>query len=181
METIAIIVVVAVIAALVAGAVWYWQGQRRTGHLKGQYGDEYERTLSERGNRSEAERELSDREKRFERLHIKDLTNEQRDRFADEWRIVQVRFVDDPAGTIKEADGLVQKVMDTRGYPITDFEQQAADISVDHPQVVTHYRAAHGIALRHEQDGASTEDLRQALIHFRALFQELLGEVPIGR
>jgi len=178
--TIAIIVALAVVAALALGAYWYWQGQRLTSRLKEQYGDEYELALSEQPSRGDAERELLEREKRVQGLQIKELTVEERDRFVEQWRIVQVRFVDDPAGTIDEADDLVQKVMESRGYPITDFDQQAADISVDHPAVVSNYRTAHSIAMKHEKEGASTEELRQALIHYRSLFQDLLGAVPVG-
>jgi hypothetical protein len=153
--------------------------KRKSSGLKERYGDEYDRTVSEAGKRKDAEKELQEREKRVERLKIKELSDDQRQRYADDWRGVQARFVDNPESSIKEADDLVQKVMDARGYPITDFEQQAADVSVDHPQVVANYREAHAIAMRHSEQGVSTEELRQAMIHYRALFNELLG-TPVG-
>ncbi|MPZ51003.1 MAG: hypothetical protein GEU75_17165 [Dehalococcoidia bacterium] len=182
MDTTLIISLIGIgIAIAIAVSLWIGSNKKRTAHLKDRYGDEYERTVTESDRRGEAEKELMAREERVKRLHIKELTDEQRDRFGDEWRLVQVRFVDDPGATIKDADTLVQKVMDARGYPITDFDQQAADISVDHPEVVSNYRAAHTIALEHERDGAGTESLRQAVIHYRALFSELLGRSAVAR
>ena len=181
MDTGTIIIVVVAIAAvaLIAFALLSMSSKRRSGALKEHYGDEYDRTVSESGKRRDAEKELQEREKRVERLKIKELSDDERQRYSDDWRGVQARFVDNPEGSIKDADDLVQKVMDARGYPITDFEQQAADVSVDHPQVVTNYREAHAIAVRHEEQGVSTEELRQAMIHYRALFSELLG-TPVG-
>jgi hypothetical protein len=111
-----------------------------------------------------------------ERLHIRPLETEERARFAASWRMVQTRFVDHPEGAIRDADSLVAEVMEARGYPMGNFERRAADVSVNHPAVVENYRLAHGIALRHERGQANTEDLRQALVHYRALFQELLEE-----
>ena len=171
---IAIVVAVAVVA-FITFVVLGIGSKRRSGALKERYGDEYDRTVSEAGKRKDAEKELQEREKRVERLKIKELSDEQRRHYGDDWHGVQARFVDNPEGSIKDADELVQKVMDARGYPITDFEQQAADVSVDHPQVVANYREAHAIAVRHSEQGVSTEELRQAMIHYRALFSELLG------
>jgi len=128
-----------------------------------------------RESRGEGEKQLVEREKRVELLELKDLEPRQAQRFGDVWRSAQGRFVDDPGGAIEEADGLVQEVMAARGYPITNFEQQAADISVDHPEVLSNYRAAHTIAEKNKKDGSSTEDLRQAMVHYRSLFDELLG------
>jgi hypothetical protein len=181
MDTTIAIIAALIIVAIVALVAYWLLSQRRSAALKERFGPEYERTVSETGKRSEAERELQDRTRRVEKLHLRDLSESDRSRFAEQWRGVQVRFVDDPESTIKEADNLVQQVMDARGYPITDFERQAADISVDHPDVVTNYRAAHSIAEKHATDGVSTEDLRQAFVHYRSLFNELLGNVAVTR
>jgi hypothetical protein len=172
-----VIIAIVVIAAVVIigfGVMAMMRG-RESKRLRERFGPEYEQTVSETGRRREAEQELAEREKRVEKLRLREIEPEQRTAFAEAWRTTQTRFVDDPANAVREADTLVQRVMDTRGYPISNFEQQAADISVDHPEVVTNYRAAHKIAEASSQDKASTEDLRQAMVHYRALFSELLG------
>ena len=170
---IAAIVVVAVLAigAVVAYSVMQ---RRRTERLTQQFGPEYQRTVESTGGQREAERELEARQKRVERLEIRRLSVDERDRYLARWKETQARFVDDPPGAISEADMLVQEVMRARGYPMTDFEQRAADISVDHPHVVDEYRAAHAVAERDATDGVETEDLRQAMVHYRALFDDLL-------
>ncbi len=170
-----IIIVAVVVIALAALAVWMWSKSKREKQLKERFGPEYDEAVSRDGGK--ARKELEERQKRVEKLQIKDLSPEQQQRFSDEWRMVQGRFVDDPRSAIREADRLCQQVMDARGYPLTGFDQQAADISVDHAEVVSNYRAAHEIAQR--GDDASTEDLRQAMIHYRALFGDLLGAVPV--
>jgi len=170
---VAIIVVVAVV--VLALAAWQMSQKRRSNQLKERFGPEYERTVAERDRRTEAEKELQERAKRVEKLRIRELQPEQRAGFEREWQAVQARFVDDPGGAVRDADALVQRVMDARGYPVTDFEQQATDVSVDHPEVVQNYRAAHEIAEAHQREGVGTEALRQATIHYRALFAELLG------
>jgi len=180
MSGVVIAIIVIAVLVVLAGAL-FWSRKQKSSKLQQRFGPEYERTVSESGKRSEAERQLSEREKRVEKLRIKELESDQKTKFGQEWQNVQARFVDDPSKAITEADGLVQQVMDARGYPISDFEQQAADISVDHPEVVKNYRAAHEIAEKNEKDGASTEDLRQAMIHYRALFSELLGATPVAR
>ncbi|MGD9893883.1 MAG: hypothetical protein AB7R89_13985 [Dehalococcoidia bacterium] len=169
-----VLVAIAVLAILVA--VWLFLQKRRTEHLQQGFGPEYERTVHETGGRRAAESELHEREKRVEKLHIRPLSAEERSRFSAQWEQTQARFVDDPDATIDEADRLVGAVMQARGYPVGEFEQRAADISVDHPGVVSHYRAAHRIALGHERGESSTEDLRQGIVHYRALFDELLQE-----
>ena len=156
-------------------AAWLISNRRRDERLEGKYGPEYQRLVREASPR-EAARELNRREKRIELLHISPLAEEERHRFAEEWERLQTRFVDDPAGAVADADRLVGSLMTTRGYPVAEFEQRAADISVDHPLVVEHYRAAHAIALRHEQRQATTEELRQGLVHYRSLFSELLED-----
>lgn len=169
-----IVVAVVVIAVLVVGAVM-WSRQRRSEHLKDRFGREYDRTVEAKGGRAEAEAELAAREKRVEKLDIRPLAPEERREFVSRWEDVQARFVDDPPRAVAFADALLGDLMKTRGYPVSDFEQRAGDISVDHPIVVEHYHKAHEIAVRHERGDASTEDLRQAMIHYRALFDNLVG------
>jgi hypothetical protein len=166
------IIVIAIVALAAIGLV-YTQRQR-TKRLSERYGPEYQRTLQERGDQREAERELEERQERVRGYEIRALSAEQRDSYATRWRKTQAEFVDDPSGAISKADGLVQDLMNARGYPMADFDQRAADVSVDHPQVVEEYRAAHVIAQRHAADGVETEDLRQAMVHYRALFDDLL-------
>ena len=149
--------------------------RRRSRVLADKFGPEYGRTVEAVGKRSKAEAELEARAKRVEQLHIRDLTAGERDRYTELWKVSQQHFVDNPAMAVAEADQLVTEVMRMRGYPMADFEQRAADISVAHPQLVTHYRAGHAIALNSTGLKASTEDLRQAMVHYRALFEELLG------
>lgn len=168
-----IIIAAAVLVVLALAAVVYTRTKRTRG-LQDRFGSEYERTVEERGRRRDAERELAERERQHERLDIIPLSSEARDRYADTWKGVQTRFVDDPSRAVGEADRLVTEVMRERGYPIDDFEQRAADISVDHPDVVENYRAGHELYLKEDRGEADTEDLRQAFVHYRALFAELL-------
>jgi hypothetical protein len=168
-------IVIAVVAAIVLlGVAWSATRARRTRSLRGAFGREYDRTVEHAGGKSEAERELRDRQKRHEKLDIRPLAPEVRDRYVQQWQLTQARFVDDPSGAVAEADVLVQRVMKDRGYPTDDFEQRVADISVEHPEVVEKYRTAHGIALASERGEASTEDMRHSVRHYRALFAELL-------
>jgi hypothetical protein len=169
------IALIVVAAIVVVGAVLWLMNQRnRTEHLTERYGPEYQRTLEATGDKREAERELQDREERVKEYEIKPLSAEQRDRYVAKWKETQAEFVDDPSGAIAQADALVQDVMGARGYPMGDFQQRSADVSVDHPHVVEEYRAAHTIAERHATGGVETEDLRQAMVHYRALFDDLL-------
>lgn len=169
-----IIVGIVVLAVLVVGAI-LWSRRARSEHLKDHFGPEYDRAVEAKGDRAKAEADLAEREKRVKKLDIRPLEPAERREFAQRWDDVQARFVDDPARAVSFADALIGDVMKTRGYPVTDFEQRAGDISVDHPVVVEHYHEAHEIALRHEGGDASTEDLRQAMIHYRALFDNLVG------
>jgi hypothetical protein len=171
-----IIVVILLVLGAVLGFVFF--RQQRTKKLRERFGPEYERAVREVGGRDEAEAELEKRQKRVEQLEIHSLSSEEREQFSRRWKAAQARFVDDPAGAIGEADQLVMEVMETRGYPMGDFEQRAADISVDHPHVVRDYRAARKIALANERGEANTEDLRQAMVHYRSLFEELLDPSP---
>jgi FtsZ-interacting cell division protein ZipA len=173
----AIIVIALIVAALLVTR------QRRSQQLQEGFGPEYDRTVEERGgDRREAEGELRERRRRRDEFEVRDLDDDARDRYVERWRAAQRRFVDQPGPAVGEADALVIEVMRDRGYPVADeFEQRAADVSVDHPEVVEHYRAAHGISGRATSGDASTEDLRQAMVHFRALFAELLGYEGVER
>jgi hypothetical protein len=171
---------VAVILAVAVLAWLYVQRRRRTtAALRQRFGPEYELVVGEHGSERRAEAQLEAREKRVEELGIRDLDPTERERFSGQWQALQSRFVDDPKGAIAEADALVSALMQARGYPVADFNQRAADISVAHPQVVANYRSAHEIALRLEKGEANTEDLRTAMIHYRSLFDELV-QVPIA-
>lgn len=171
-----IIVVVIVAVVVVAAVALVTSRKRRSLKLRERFGPEYDRVLKQEGDARKAEGVLEFREKRREKFQIRPLSAEDKSSFAVRWDEVQSRFVDDPRGAVTVADGLVTEVMQRRGYPIGEFEQRAADISVDHPLVVENYRAGHDIALRHNAGKASTEDLRQAMVHYRVLFQELLEE-----
>lgn len=176
-----IIVVIAVVIALVvvAAVAFAISRKRRSVKLKERFGPEYDRVVQQEGDTRKAEGVLAFREKRREKFQIRSLSATDRSNFEVRWREVQAQFVDDPRGAVTVADNLVTEVMQARGYPIGEFEQRANDLSVDYPQIVDNYRAAHEIALRHSTGKASTEDLRQAMVHYRALFQELLEEHPI--
>jgi hypothetical protein len=175
----AIIVAAATIVVgviIVAIVTWLSLRKRRTENLRTQFGDaEYDRTLKEEGNRRHAEAGLKERNERVESLAIRPLAPGDRVRFVESWSRIQARFVDGPGGAVTEADQLLGDVMSTRGYPVSDFEQRAADISVDHPLVLQNYRTAHEIAVRQAQGKTNTEDLRQAMIHYRTLFEELVS------
>jgi hypothetical protein len=168
-----LIVVIIVAVALVIGLVWLMQMRNRA-RLRARFGPEYERAVREHKDQRAAERELAARENRVAKLDIRPIGREDVARFREEWRKAQARFVDDPRAAVTDADLLVVEVMRTRGYPMGDFEQRAADISVDHPRVVSNYRAARAIAERNTRGQANTEDLRQAFVHYRELFADLL-------
>jgi hypothetical protein len=185
MDTWVWIVIACVIAAIVLGVLalvgMMRSRQMRTRDLRGSFGPEYDRAVDEYGGRNEAERALQQRQQRVERLRLHDLTAEQRQRFDTSWQKTQAQFVDEPAQAVSTASALVDEAMKARGYPVGDFDQKAADISVDHPYVVQNYRAGRDLARRNEQGEASTEDLRQAMVHYRGLFVELVntnGDVP---
>jgi hypothetical protein len=163
-----IVIAIAVAAAVIAYLV------RRRATLKVQFGPEYERTVHDVGNTRRAEAVLEHRAKRVSKYEIRPLRPDESVQFTDRWRRVQSRFVDDPAGAVGEADTLVTALMNARGYPMSEFERRTEDLSVDHANVVHHYREAHAIATRHAEQGASTEELRQAVVHYRALFDDLL-------
>lgn len=173
-----VVVALAVVAVVIVIVV---QAKRRKAGLQQRFGKEYDRTVRERRSEREAQAELENRQKRVEQFKIRTLTAAERSRYAEQWRTVQSRFVDDPKDAVIGADDTVAALMEARGYPMAEFEQRAADLSVDHPQVVENYRAAHEIAVRQRQGRASTEDLRQAMIYYRSLFEDLLdGRKPGG-
>jgi len=183
MNTTALIIVCSVIViAIVAIVAMIFLRKRRSERLRTRFGGaEYDRAVQEGGSRRHAEAGLDKRTDRVESLHIRPLAPGDRARFVESWRRVQARFVDGPGGAVMEADTLLGDVMSTRGYPVSDFEQRAADISVDYPLVLENYRSAHEIAVRQTRGQASTEDLRQAMIHYQTLFEELVGEPKMAR
>jgi hypothetical protein len=167
------VVIVIALALLAVGGYFAWQQYQRR-QLREGFGPEYDRAVADAPSKREAEAELAERKKRHDELEIRPLTPAACERYADEWDRIQARFVDDPEGSIREADGLIQEVMRERGYPVDDFERRADDVSVDYPEVVDEYRQGHAIAEAAHDGQASTEDLRQALIHYKALFERML-------
>ena len=174
MDTWVWIVVGVVVAIVVLGVFASVLRTRRSRSLQDRFGREYDRTVDKAGGRREAEQELRKREQRHDELELRSLSADARERYLRQWQVTQGRFVDDPTGAVSEADNLVQQAMRDRGYPVDDFEQRAADISVEHPELVEKYRTANGIARASERGEASTEDLRHSVRHYRALFVELL-------
>lgn len=173
------LILIAAIAVVVIAVLLIWSAlrQRRSASLRERFGDEYDRTVDAHGKRARAEAALEEREKRVASLDIRPLTAQQRDDAVREWREVKTVFVDSPVEAVHHADRLLSKIMQARGYPMADFERRYEDLTVDHGEVARHYRDGHEITLRHEQGKASTEDLRQAMIHFEALFDDLVNEV----
>jgi hypothetical protein len=171
-------IVLIVLAVIVVGGVAWAAQRRRSARLRDQFGAEYDRTVQASGRRADAERELEARQDRVKSLDIRALDAAERDRFRERWLIVQALFVDDPGSALGDADTLIGDVMRARGYPVGDFEQRAADVSVDHPEVVEHYRTAHAIALSQRNGRGDTEEARQAMVHFRALVGDLLDLPP---
>ena len=180
------IVIAAVVVAVIAIVVIVVMQQRRRAELRESFGAEYDRAIAREGDVRRGESDLKARRERRAELDIRPLSPSSRTAYAQSWQQTQARFVDNPAGSLSQADALIIAVMEERGYPMDDFERRAEDISVDHPDVVQHYRAAHDISVRLEDDPnnastgsvtsrTSTEDLRQGLVHYRALFTELLG------
>jgi len=185
LSTTEVVLIIAFVVVLVGGiALFLSHRKRRTEKLRAQFGDaEYGRAMEKGGNRRHAEAGLEERAQRVESFHVRPLAAGDRARFVESWREVQARFVDGPAGAVTAADQLLGDVMSTRGYPVSDFEQRAADISVDHPLVLENYRTAHEIALRQTRGQANTEELRQAMVHYRTLFEELVSEpeMPLAK
>ena len=170
------IALIAGIVLAIGFALWMYMQKNRTQNLRAKFGPEYDKAIGEHRDRSHAESELDKRAERVAKFHIQPLTIEERSRYGDDWRREQSLFVDDPRAAVNRADKLVQDVMHHRGYPVGDFDQNAADLSVDHPLVVENYRIAHGIALREDQTPGTTEDLRKAMVSYHALFDDLLAQ-----
>jgi len=174
------VLVAIAVAVVVVAIAWMAYTRMRTKRLRGTFGPEYERTVNRTGDRREAEADLLDRRDRRDAVDVRPLSPAAQERYQEEWRAVQARFVDEPVGAVGDADRLVAAVMRERGYPMEDFDRQADVVSVDHPEVVENYREGHRIHLAYDRGEAGTEDLRQAMVHYRALFERLRdsGDVP---
>jgi hypothetical protein len=177
MDTPVLIVIALAVLAVIVGVGLYTQ-RRKSQQMRAHYGAEYIAAVDELGDRRKAEAELKRREKRVERFDIRPLAPGETDRYVERWRKVQADFVDDPWAAIDRADELLGEVMHARGYPVSDFEQRAEDLSVDHPKLVSDYRIAHEVALRQARGDDGTEDLRRAMLHYRELFAELVESPP---
>jgi len=176
----AVLIVIAAVVITAAIVVVFVMRQRSV-RLQRRFGPEYERAVRESGSKYRAESRLGKLEKRVGKFEIRPLSSEERMRYRERWKAIQARFVDDPDMALQQADEIINEVMSACGYPMTNFEDQAAQLSVDHPLIVEHYREAHAIAVRRARREGSTEDVRRALIHYRSLFEELVAEpIPVG-
>jgi hypothetical protein len=175
MSTVTIVIIVVVVIVVLAVAAFVLRPQLRRRHLQQKFGPEYDHTVAEKQDRREAERELTEREKRHAQLTLRPLSAAAREKYTRDWSLVQEQFVDSPADAVAAADQLLTNLMAERGYPTNGYEQQIDDLSVEHAQVIEHYRTAHEVALRQERGEATTEDLRNALVHYREPFENLLG------
>jgi hypothetical protein len=184
MSSTQVVVLVLVIVVVLAVAVALWYASRRRA-LRQRFGPEYDRTVAEKDSRLAAERELRDRERRHAQLQLRELDPESRERYASSWEQIQAKFLDDPNTAVNEADELVTRLIAERGYPTGDYDEQVANLSVEHATTLGHYRDAHDLYLVNERGEATTEQLRQALVHYRELFADLLGDrdavLPTGR
>ena len=171
------LIIVAAAVLLLGVVLWTAMQKRRTNTLRSTFGDEYDRTVEAEGKRAKAEAALEERQERVAKLDIRPLTPQERGDFSSEWRDVKAVFVDSPVEAVHHADRLLATIMKTRGYPMADFDRRYEDLTVDHGEVARHYREGHEITRRHQNGQASTEDLRQAMIHFEALFDDLVNEV----
>jgi hypothetical protein len=169
---------IAAIAVLLVVVVWLLLSRRRSQALRQRFGPEYDHVRQSSKTTAEAERQLVERERRVEKLSLRTLTPDEAVRFRATWRSMQAKFVDDPRGAVVDADRLITEAMRARGYPVDDTDRRLDDLSVDHGHVINHYRSGREIVVRHERGEATTEDLRQAMVHFRALFEELVGADP---
>jgi FtsZ-interacting cell division protein ZipA len=181
MNTTAVVLIIVIAALVVAALGFIYSRKERTRRLKTKFGPEYDRLVKKGRDPRKAEEELVNRQRRVEKLHIRELGPAEVDRFSESWRSVQTEFVDTPREAVAKADRLVREVMTTRGYPMGNFEQRAADISVAHPKLVEQYRLAHDIAVRDEAGQATTEELRQAMVNYRSLFEDLLSTTSATR
>jgi hypothetical protein len=176
MEIVLILFGIAIVAALAVAVAYYL----RRAALRRQFGPEYDRLVSEKDTYGEAEHELRERSERFAQLQLRDLSAESRSRYARDWQRLQIRFIDSPDQAVGEADQLLTRLLTELGYPARDFDEQAAMLSVEHARTLSDYRTAHDIAERHARGEADTEELRQAIVHFRAIAADLLGQDPTG-
>ena len=176
-----IIIIAVVVIVVIMGIIMapMFARRRKSQKFQNKYGPEYDRTVQSAGNEKKAQAELKDRQKHVDTLNIRPLSVSERDRYQAEWTAIQAKFVDQPGQATVEADHLIMEVMKVRAYPVSDFDQRAADISVNYPTLVSNYRAAREIAIKNEKHSASTEELRQALIYYRSLFDELLKEETV--
>jgi hypothetical protein len=168
------ILIVIAVALVVVALAWLVTSRRRSTRLQERFGPEYNRVTSTSESKREAEAELTRREERREKIDVRPLPEESRARYAEEWKVVQAEFVDEPSRAVARADSLLQRIMGDRGYPVEKFDQRVADLSVDHPKVVENYREGHRLATKGDGNGSDTEDLRQAMRHYQALFEELV-------
>jgi hypothetical protein len=179
MDTGIIVAIVVIAALLIIAGLWYLNSQKtRSEQLRRDFGPEYDRTLENTGDRKQAEHELEERRKRVEGLKLRDLSQDEQKRYAGEWRSIEARFVDSPSGSLDDADRMTRQLMVDIGYPMADYEQQAADLSVKHSAAVEHYRTAHIVMENHQ---ASTEEIRQAMVHYRSVVDEMLPNASIKR
>jgi hypothetical protein len=169
---IVVVVLVLVVVGIILGLIF--SRRKRSQKLQEKFGGEYDHTLETMGNDKETQKELNERVNHVETLNIRSLSLDERNRYLADWALVQSKFVDEPGQAIGDADRLIMEVMQLRAYPVSDFDQRAADISVNYPDLVSNYRAARAIALKNEQNQADTEELRQAMIYYKSLFNELL-------
>ncbi|MCB5163549.1 hypothetical protein LG634_01625 [Streptomyces bambusae] len=167
-------IVIPVAVVLIAAGVALWLLRRRRA-LRERFGPEYERTVADEGSKRAADSELRQREERHEHLDIRELPADRRHRYEEDWITVQQRFVDDPKAAVDSADGLLTHLMQDRGYPTRGYEDQLRELSVEHGRTLEHYRAAHEVNERSGEGRATTEELRGAMVHYRALFDELIG------
>ncbi len=174
-----VLIAVAVVV-VIAAVVWQRAVRRRTEHFREQFGPEYDRAVESADSRKKAEAELASREERREQFELRVLPPSSRRRYVESWRVVQAQFVDDPCTAVASADSLIRSVMHDCGYPVEDFDQRASDLSVDHPDVVEHYREGHRLAEQSARGDDSTEDLRHAMQHYRALFEDLVDPAGDG-
>jgi len=175
-----IVVAIVVVLALLLAALRQRSARRHTESLRGQFGPEYDRAVEDSDSRKQAEAELAERQGRHEQFELRALSSSARERYVESWRAAQAQFVDDPRTAVASADSMIQSVMRDRGYPVEDFDQRVSDLSVDHADVVEHYREGHRLAEQSANGDDSTEDLRNAMQHYRALFEELVDSSGNG-
>ena len=178
-ETLILILIAAAVVVAAGLGIWYAMRRQRSQNLREKFGPEYDLTMEKTGDQRTAEKTLGEREKRVVKLDIRALDQNERDRYHGEWTQIQADFVDDPSKSVKEANRLITEVMIARGFPVADFEQRTADLSVMYPDFISNYRNANVIALKNQRNEASTEELRQAMVYYRSLFEELLGTVEV--